>query len=291
MTGQPPLFSLDETEVIGADPWLETRLDHPEDVAVAADGTLYTGGENGQVYEIDPETNAVTEIANTGGFILGLEIGPDGELYACDFQNHAVYRIAGDASPTVEAVVSSGPDSPPWHPNAIAFASDGRMYVSDSGDRSDMANAGGCIYCVDPDGHGHVLTDEVSAFPNGVSLSKDEQTLYVAETGTHSLFAIHLAGEPDVEFLTDECGMVDGIALDAADSLYVASIGDNAVYRLQDGAVETIVRDPTGLEIGNPTNIAFGGPDMRRLYIANLALWHLTALEIDTDGRYPSGRQ
>lgn len=108
---------------------------------------------------------------------------------------------------------------------------------------------------------------------------------------THSLYAVHLDGNPEVALVTDECGMVDGVALDDADNLSVASIGANAVYRWRGGNVETIVRDPTGLDVGNPINIAFGGDDRRMLCVANLALWHITAREIDADGRYPLDRR
>lgn len=164
------------------------------------------------------------------------------------------------------------------------------MYVSDSGDRSDMANAGGRIYIVSPADQGRVLTEKISAFPNGVTLSRDERTLYVAETGTLPQFASHLDGDPAVEFLIDECEMINGVAIDDADNLYVPSIDDDAGYRWRDGGVEMIVRDPDGLRIGNPTNISFAGDDMRTLYVANLALWYIIMLEIDADGRYPSSR-
>ncbi|WP_199180629.1 hypothetical protein, partial [Haloferax marisrubri] len=71
--------SLDDARIIGADPYLETYLDHPEDVAVAADGTLYAGGEDGQIYHVNPDTNEVVQIASTGGFTLCLTLGPEEE--------------------------------------------------------------------------------------------------------------------------------------------------------------------------------------------------------------------
>jgi sugar lactone lactonase YvrE len=293
-----PLYDISAVDVVGADAWLETRLDHPEDVAVDSSGTLYAGGEAGQLYRVDPVANEVMELATTGGFVLGVALGPDGDLYACDFQQHSVYRLPmrdGVPSSTLEPYIIGSPDRPPLHPNYVTFDTAGRLYVSDSGRRAQLPgpfeDSGGCIYVEHPDGDRAVLTDELSAFPNGLALSRDGNTLYVCETGTHEIHAVHLAAGAvrRVETVTDECGMVDGIALDAKDRLYVASIGANAIYRF-DGAVETIVRDPRGLTINNPTNVAFGGPDLSTLYIANLGVSHVAALTIEATGRHPTGR-
>ncbi|WP_224337812.1 SMP-30/gluconolactonase/LRE family protein [Haloprofundus halobius] len=289
---QSHVCRLSDAAIIGADPWLRTRLDHPEDVAVADDGTLYAGGENGQLYRIQPETNVVDEIGNTGGFVLGVTIGPDGALYACDFQQHAVFRLPIDSDGVagdLEVVVAGDSDTAPRHPNYCVFDSAGRLYISDSGERSEMANADGCIYVVEPDGTGRILTEEPSAFPNGLALSPDESRLYVAETGLHEVSAVELVdGTTEaVTHVTDGFGMVDGLGFDWKDRLYAASIGDNAVYRLADPRVPTadqeiecIIKDPDGLIIGNPTNISFGGPTGHTLYIANLGLWHLTAVDL-----------
>lgn len=275
-------IAIDEASVIGSDPWLETRLDHPEDVAVAVDGTLYAGGEAGQIYHVDPVDDTVMELARTGGFVLGVTIGPDGDVYACDFQQHAVFRLPVDGhEPTgeLEVFVSGGDDVTPRHPNYCVFDDTGRMYVSDSGERSDMADAGGCIYVREPDGYERVLTKTCSAFPNGLALSPDGSVLYVAETGTHNVWAIEVVdGHVDqASVITDDMGMIDGLAVDSEGRLYGASIGDNAVYRFQGESVEVYAVDPDGLTIGNPTNVAI---DEKRnvLYTANLALWHVTAL-------------
>ena len=294
-----PRFDLANARAIGSDAWLKTKLDHPEDVAVTDEGLLYAGGEDGDIYRVDPASNTVEVFGSTGGSVLGVALGPEGDLYTCDFQRHAVYRLPlADDRPVgpPEKHVAGGPDAPPLHPNYAAFDREGRLYVSDSGQREKLPgpfdDSGGCIYVVDPDGSRRVLTDELSAFPNGIALSADDETLYVCETGTHSISAVHLDGghATGIELVTDECGMVDGLALDDEERLYVASIGDDAVYRYDDGDLELLVHDETGLTINNPTNVAFGGPDMQTLYVANLALWHLTAIDIDATGRHPTGR-
>jgi L-alanine-DL-glutamate epimerase-like enolase superfamily enzyme len=66
-------------------------LDHPESVVIADDGTLFTGGEAGQIYRIDD--NGPYVIASTGGFVLGLTLDGDGAIYACDCAAGAIFRV------------------------------------------------------------------------------------------------------------------------------------------------------------------------------------------------------
>jgi sugar lactone lactonase YvrE len=290
---------LSDAGILGADPYHKTYLDHPEGVAVGSDGIVYAGGEDGQVYRIDPTTNDVEVLADTGGFSLCVTLdAPEKNLYVCDFKKHAVFRVPLEADGTtdgdVETVIAGTETEPPIQPNYCVFDSEGRLYLSDSGDRTaPMDQSGGCVIVIEPDGSDRVLTDEPSAWTNGLALSRDESTLYVAETGTEEVSAIHLdedATVVDIELVADDFGHVDGIALDADENLYAASIGDNAIYRQRDGETEVVLHDPAGLTMCNPTNVAFGGDDMRTLYIANLGLTHITTIEVDRSGRFPTVR-
>jgi len=53
---------------------IEPRLDHPEGIAVHPDGSVWCGGERGQIYRIAADGSASEEIASTGGFCLGLSL-------------------------------------------------------------------------------------------------------------------------------------------------------------------------------------------------------------------------
>lgn len=57
-------------------------LDHPEGIAWGRDGFAYAGGEAGQVYRIDIEAKTSTKIADTGGFLLGIALDADNNIYA-----------------------------------------------------------------------------------------------------------------------------------------------------------------------------------------------------------------
>ena len=56
------------------------RLDHPECVAIhPIDGSVWCGGEAGQIYRIDAAGREITQVASTGGFVLGIAFADQGE--------------------------------------------------------------------------------------------------------------------------------------------------------------------------------------------------------------------
>src|SRR4051794_18107806 len=69
-------------------------LDHPECLAAHPDGSIYAGGEAGQIYRVSADGKRVEEIASTGGFILGVAISPDAKwLAVCDLKKQCVWRL------------------------------------------------------------------------------------------------------------------------------------------------------------------------------------------------------
>src|SRR5918999_3592773 len=107
------------------------RLDHPEGVAVHPDGSVWCGGEQGQIYRIAPDGSRLEVVASTDGFALGLAFSHTGELYACDVAYRAVFRI--DIGTGVIARFTDGGAARPFvTPNYPVVAVDGTIYVSDS---------------------------------------------------------------------------------------------------------------------------------------------------------------
>ena len=51
-----------------------------EDVVVGADGTVWTGTEDGAIWALDPATGSTRRVADTGGRPLGIELLGDGRL-------------------------------------------------------------------------------------------------------------------------------------------------------------------------------------------------------------------
>ena len=264
-------------------------LDHPEGVAVSTDGTVWAGGEAGQVYRIrdgQPE-----EICTTGGFLLGLALDGNGHVYVCDVARTAVLRI--DAQTSEISVYSEGaPGSPFRNPNFPVFDDAGNLYVTDSGG---WQADDGDIKVIRPGGATEVWSRDLPRFPNGACLSADGDALLVIESLWPGVSSIPIrpdgsAGKPEPVCALP--GTVpDGIAVDESGGFYVACYRPDRVYYVDaDRNVEVFADDPQGTVIAAPTNVVFTGEDRRTMVIGSLGRWHLAAAQVEVPGvplRFP----
>ena len=259
-------------------------LDHPEGVAWGPDGHLYAGGEAGQLYRIGVDSRTAVEFASTGGFVLGIALDADGNVYACDNVHAAVMRITPDG--VVTKVTSGTADRPMRTPNYPVFDRAGNLYVSDSGDWPD---GGGCIYRVAPDGRTEVWSDQVPRFANGLALAPDQSALYAVQSTLPGVTRLPIrpdgtAGEPEpVVTLPDT--VPDGLAFDGDGRLYISCYRPDRIYTLEtDGELRVFDEDVLGTRIAAPTNIAFGGPDLSSLFVASLGRWHIGVGDVAVPG-------
>ncbi|OBG64740.1 hypothetical protein A5702_01505 [Mycobacterium sp. E3339] len=67
-------------------------------------------------------------------------------------------------------------------------------------------------------------------------------------------------------------GMADGCAFDAEGNLWVTLVLANRIMAINpDGQATTVIEDPDGRLLSGPTSIAWGGHDMRDIYIGSIA--------------------
>ena len=151
---------------------LAAGLDHPEDVAWAADGNLYAGGEDGQVYRIAPDGSGAEVIAHLRGrFLLGVTAHPDGSLLLCDSTRGEVLRL--DIETRKTAIWTASASGQPLRcPNYLSLLPDGSAVLTDSGD-IDAPN--GCLVHVPAKGgEGVRLSIGPMYYPNGCALLDDD---------------------------------------------------------------------------------------------------------------------
>lgn len=249
---------------------LADGLDHPEGVCWSpAERRLYADGEGGQLYRFGldgGEPDVVTTIA--GAFLVGLAMDGDGAVYACDVNGACVWRIApeGSAARYADGIA---------YPNYPAFAADGRLFVSDSGDWDEPT---GTIVAIHPGGRTERVETRPLAFANGIAVRDD--AVYVAESAAPAVVRIPLAGGEAETVCELEGAIPDGIAFDADGGLWISCWQPNRILRLDpDGTLDTIVDDWSGIHVLTPTNVAFAGDDLDVLAIASLAGWSVRAID------------
>ncbi|MFK4085140.1 SMP-30/gluconolactonase/LRE family protein [Kribbella sp. NPDC020789] len=202
----------------------------PEDTLIDDDGNVLTGVQDGRILRVSADGTAISVLADTGGRPLGLEWLPDGKVLVCD-ANRGLLTLDKDGR--VATLLAEIDGRPMRFCNNAAVAPDGTIYFTDSSTRFGFENwkgdllehsATGSVYRLTPDGTVTRLAAN-RAFPNGVALSADHQTLYWAETATYAVYRLDL-GTPDAEpaVLARIPGLPDNISR-GSDGLIWVTIG------------------------------------------------------------------
>ncbi len=192
--------ALDKLELIN----LPEDAEGSEDLAITADGAIYTTALSGALYRIDG--NTPEKVDDLGGRPLGLKAGPDGALYIADsFRGLMRWTAPG----TLETLVFDIAGAPVVYANQLDVARDGTVYFSNSSDRFDPETMGGTkptsvltiweqsdtgyVARRNPDGSTEKVA-EGFVYTNGVALSPDEDFLLIAETGRARVHKLWLQG-------------------------------------------------------------------------------------------------
>jgi gluconolactonase len=260
----------------------EPRLDHPEGLAVHRDGSVWCGGERGQIYRIEADGSSIEQIASSDGFSHGMAFDREDNLYVCDLKLAAVMKL--DTKSGALERFADGADGRGINiSNYPAFDVAGNLYVSDS---HAFKEPGPGIFRFSPDGSGEVWYGEPIDFANGLTLSPDGVHLYVAETFGHAIFRVPIEEDGSAgarEEVAHLPGVLpDGLAFDTAGNLYVACYEPSQVLRVAlDGTVARLIWDEEAHLLCHPTNLAFRG---NVLFTTNLGRWHITAIDTAAEG-------
>lgn len=260
----------------------EPQLDHPEGVAIHRDGSIWCGGERGQIYRLSPDGGKLEQVGSTGGFCLGMAFDSNDDLFICDLKHAAVMRFDA-ARAEVERWADGAPGHPFRIPNFPAFDEAGRLYVSDS---HAFGEPGPGVFRFLPDGSGELWYGEDVTFANGLALSPDGRHLYVAETFANRVFRIPISEDGTAgsreEVARLGTALPDGLAFDSGGNLYVGCYEPSQVLRVDPaGGLATLFHDVTAHTLAHPTNLAFRGTTM---FTANLGRWQISAIEVGITG-------
>ncbi len=251
--------------------------------ALAEDGSILFSDIGDRILRYDPKANAVTTFRDPSGRANGLIFDPKGRLVAAEGANTGGGRRVSitERDGRVRTLADRYQGQRFNSPNDVAVDGSGRVYVSDPryvGDEPRELDFEG-VFRIDPDGTVARL-ETTARKPNGLAVSPDGKTLYVADNGPgrRVLLALDLDATGNVSkprvLVTFEGRGVDGLTV-ADDGRIVATAGSGPkagvyVYR-PDGTPAGFIATP---EV--PSNVEFGGPKGSTLYItAGVSLYRV----------------
>jgi len=274
----PPLPAVDGTIASEAAPvtFSDRTLSGPEDIAIDARGRLYTGTRDGIIWRLTSD-GATERFAEVGGRPLGLVFLPDGRLIVAN-HGRGLQQVTPDRTVSVLAAVAGG--RPILFANDLDVSSGGIVYVSDSswryntttlGDESssylfpDMIDGGASGRVIAYDlaaGEARVILDGLY-FPNGIALTADQRTLWIAESNRYRILALDLAGPSTPAVIVDNLpGTPDNLNRAADGTMLLAYYDRVAVldrWVLPSGiARQVFARLPVGLFVNEEEPLVGG---------------------------------
>jgi gluconolactonase len=205
----------------------------------------------------------------------GIRFDRKGLMYVADYVEHQVLRI----DPKTREITVFAHEPKMNQPNDLAIAPDGTLYASDPS----WKNGTGQLWRIGTDGKTTLLAGEMGT-TNGIEVSPDGKTLYVNESVQRKIWAFAIVPEgvtgkrllaefPDHGF--------DGMRCDVDGNLYVTRHGKGTVAVVSpEGKVLREV-DVLGK---HPTNVCFGGPDGRTVYVTEVDKRRLVQFRVDRPG-------
>ena len=243
--------------------------------ALAGDGSILFSDIGERIMRFDPATGKTTVFREPSGRANGMVFNSQGELIVAEGANTngnrrvSITGTDGKVRTAADRYQGKRFNSP----NDVAIDAQGRIYVSDPryvGDEPRELDDE-AVYRIDPDGSVHKLATTAKK-PNGLAVSADQATLYVADNGPERkvLLALKLDAKGEV---SDPKVLVDFGKTRGIDGMTVTTDG-KIVATLGGGSTAGVyVFDAQGQKVGwiptpeTPANLEFGGPHRSTLYI------------------------
>ena len=276
---------------------LATGLQFPEGPIAMADGSVLFVEIARQTLSRSTPDGRVAIVATIPGGPNGAAVGPDGRIYVCNnggfewVRDGATLRpmtqakdyrggsidVADVATGKVERLYDRCGAHPLKGPNDLVFDADGGFWFTDLGKRRDREIDRGFIHWARADGSEIREVIPRMVMPNGIGLSPDGRWLYVVETLSARLWAWEITS-PGVVRLRPWPAPYGGTLLAAPggylnfDGLAVAASGNISIATPEGAGIVEFAADGRFLRRHPvpdmlPTNLCFGGPELRTAFV------------------------
>ena len=226
----------------------------------AAGHLLFTDVKSGKgIYQLDPATGKTTLLLDNLPGISGLQIGPDGRFYACHNREQRVIAITPKGE--VEVLVTG------VKCNDLVVTKAGFVFFTETPTQS--------VHVITPDKQHRVADQGKVTRPNGITISPDEQTLYVSDHGGAHVWAWQIqkdgsltAGAP---FMTmrlatgKESAQGDGATTEAKGRIFVTTEIGIQIFDTA-GRLAGILDKPR--PEAKVVSVEFAGPNHDLLFVA-----------------------
>lgn len=243
---------------------------------------------NGNVYAVNfTKEGTVGKVTSTGdGSIFlelpngsvgnGIRFNSMGDMMIADYTNHNILKVDMES----KNIVVYAHDASMNQPNDIAIDNGDRLYASDP----NWKDSTGRIWLIDTSGEMKILEDNMGT-TNGIEVSPDNKHLYVNESVQRKVWKYDLADGVIsnkrllIEF--PDFGM-DGMRCDEEGNLYIARYGKGVVAEVSPEG--KLIRE-IKLTGRKPSNVAFGGPDGRTVYVTLQDRGNIEMFRVKVPGR------
>jgi gluconolactonase len=238
---------------------------------------------HGRIFRVAPD-GTFTVVAEYDGEPNGLKIHKDGRIFVADHK-HGIMQL-DPATGTIVPVIDRPRLQRFLGVNDLLFARNGDLYFTDQG-QTGMHDPTGRVYRLRVNGQLDQVLDNVPS-PNGLALNAAENVLFVAVTRANCVWRVRLLPDGSATkvglFVQLSGGLAgpDGLALNVDEGLTIAHAGYGVVWicnQLGDRIVA--VRSPAGIYT---TNVAYGGADMKDLYITESYSGTILRARVDVAG-------
>ena len=249
---------------------LASGVPGPEGPAIDPNGDLHlVSADESSIVRVSND-GTIKEVATTGGRPNGLVFNAAGEMFVADAELKAILHI--NTSGKSEVFVDEYEGTALGGPNDLCFLPSGDLLFTDPVRRPLPDPAISPVYKVTPAGQVSAFANEL-AFPNGIAVSEDRSNVYVSESRAQRLVSFtidengYLLDQHLIRRFRDP-GNPDGLAVDTEGNILQSLPGIRAIaYLDKTGTLIDLYHLPDWV----PANLAFGGDDMKTVFVCGVA--------------------